>query len=78
MADHQNSGGFIDFSNAGLIPLQHAWVYGEKTPWCLNGNSVIDNNSFYTCIILDAVTLVFSSGSNIYTILTITRGLHTV
>lgn len=55
MADHQNSGGFTGVSNAGLIPVQHAWVYGEKAPWCLNGSSVIHNKLFYTCIILDAV-----------------------
>lgn len=46
MADHQNCGGVAGASNAGLIPLQHAWVYGEEATWCLNGSSVIHNNNF--------------------------------
>lgn len=58
MADHQNRGGFAGVSNAGLIPLQHAWVYGEKATWCLNGNNMTCNHLFYTDIILDAVTSV--------------------
>lgn len=73
MADHQNCGGFAGASHAGYIPLQHAWVYGEKATWCLNGSSVIRNNELYTGIVLDAVTSVFFSSFNIYTLFEITN-----